>query len=147
MTFGHCGESAAAAARAAAVPRPPSALCIAAGPSAILALIPATFCLSCSLAAKKKKTGGGGGGGAAPTQQTVPPTVPVKQVGPAPAMLGSSDRLVLDIDRCCSLSTAARPVVPCGTGVPSSNATAPLMLQLFPNGIFPEGEWQSYKDE
>lgn len=146
MTFGHCGESGAAAARAAAVPRPPSALCIAAGPSAILALIPATFCLSCSLAAKKKKTGGGGGG-AAPTQQTVPPTVPVKQVGPASAMLGSSDRLVLDIDRCCSLSTAARPVVPCGTGVPSSNATAPLMLQLFPNGIFPEGEWQSYKDE
>lgn len=46
---------------------------------------------------KKKKTGGGGGGGAAPTQQTVPPTVPVKQ--------------------------------------------------LFPNGIFPEGEWQSYKDD
>ncbi|KAI7839261.1 hypothetical protein COHA_006959 [Chlorella ohadii] len=46
---------------------------------------------------KKKKSGGGGGGGAAPTQQTVPPTVPVKQ--------------------------------------------------LFTSGIFPEGEWQSYKED
>lgn len=47
---------------------------------------------------KKKKSGGGGGAnGAAPTQQTVPPTVPVKQ--------------------------------------------------LFPGGVFPEGEWQSYKDD
>ncbi|PRW56403.1 methionine aminopeptidase 2B-like [Chlorella sorokiniana] len=46
---------------------------------------------------KSKKKKAGGGGGAAPTQQTVPPTVPVKQ--------------------------------------------------LFPSGVFPEGEWQSYKED
>lgn len=75
--------------------------------SSLPLLLPALLALPFGAAAKKKKAGaaangaanGGGGAAAAaaPTQQTVPPTVPVKQ--------------------------------------------------LFPGGVFPEGEWQSYKEE
>lgn len=36
-----------------------------------------------SAPAAKKKKAGGGGGGAVPTQQTVPPTVPVKLLFPS----------------------------------------------------------------
>lgn len=88
------------------------------------------------LAAKKKKSGGGGAG-AAPTQQTVPPTVPVKQVGAWKACNWLPKRLWLG--RCRTEGTGMCKAL--------KHVDCRRALQLFTSGIFPEGEWQSYKEE